>query len=86
MFRVILVFLLITCPLFVNAQEFDRKQDCLPFEDSDGNKICTEYDEVCRDNKGQFIKCSEGNVFKKVIRKCRNSETGRYIKCPPKEK
>lgn len=89
--KIIILVLLLVCPMSVlDAQEFERKQSCLPFEDADGNAICDEYEEICREVKtGRFVRCPSKhnvNIFKKVERKCRDINTGRFIKCPPKEK
>ena len=62
------------------------KLDCLPFEDSNGNKVCEEYTEQCTDSKGRFVYCEDAkklkNRFKKIVKKCRSEETGKFIKCP----
>lgn len=88
--KILIIFLLLVCPaLSLSAQEFERKQDCLPFDDSSGNKICEEYEEVCRDQRGRFVRCPSKhniNIFAKVERRCRDINTGRFIKCPPKER
>lgn len=52
----------------------------------DGKKIYSEYVEVCRD-KGKFVKCpkdgkNNGFISRKIQRRCRNMETGKFIKCP----
>lgn len=66
------------------------KKDCLEFTDTDGNEICTEYYEECRDAKGRFINCDDKdklkNIFKKVVKKCRSEETGKFIICPSEVK
>lgn len=74
----------------LSAEAKQIKRDCLEFEDTDGNQICSEYYEECRDAKGRFINCDEKdklkNIFKKVVKKCRSEETGKFIKCPSEVK
>lgn len=70
--------------LVINADTV--KLDCLPFEDDKGNKICEEYTEQCTDSKGRFVYCEDAkklkNRFKKIVKKCRSEQTGKFIKCP----
>ena len=84
--RLLIVILLLILPALTvraeNVEVLERKQDCLPFEDSNGEKICTEYDQSCRDDKGRFVKCSENSKNKKIVKRCRSSKSGRFIKCP----
>lgn len=90
MVKFLITILLLISPLFlidVQAQEFKRVYDCLPFEDSNGEKICQEYDMVCRDARGRYTKCpkdgqNNGNIVSKIEKSCRNSATGRFTKCP----
>jgi hypothetical protein len=82
---ILITILLLLCPtLVIDAKQI--KKDCLEFTDTDGNEICTEYYEECHDSKGRFINCDEKdklkNIFKKVVKKCRSEETGKFIKCP----
>jgi len=74
----------------LNANADTVKLDCLPFEDDNGNKICEEYTEQCTDSKGRFIYCEDAkklrNKFKKIVKKCRSEQTGKFIKCPSEVK
>lgn len=84
------ILLIIYCLLFIvplaQAQS-EKVYDCLPFEDSKGEKICTAYVVVCNDEKGRYAKCSDigknkGHIYKKIQKQCRNEKTGRLAKCP----
>ena len=82
---ILIAILLLFFPILViNADTV--KLDCLPFEDSNGNKICEEYTEQCTDSKGRFVYCEDAkklkNRFKKIVKKCRSEQTGKFIKCP----
>lgn len=79
---IFILFLLVS----LNAHADTVKLDCLPFEDSNGNKVCEEYTEQCNDSKGRFVYCEDAkklkNRFKKIVKKCRSEQTGKFIKCP----
>lgn len=82
---ILITILLLFFPILViNADTV--KLDCLPFEDSNGNKVCEEYTEQCTDSKGRFVYCEDAkklrNRFKKIVKKCRSEQTGKFIKCP----
>lgn len=86
---ILIAILLLFFPILViNADTV--KLDCLPFEDSNGNKICEEYTEQCTDSKGRFVYCEDAkklkNRFKKIVKKCRSKQTGKFIKCPSEVK
>ena len=69
-----------------NVEANTIKLDCLPFEDTNGNKVCEEYTEQCTDSKGRFVYCEDAkklrNRFKKKVKQCRSEQTGKFIKCP----
>lgn len=86
---ILIAILLLFFPILViNADTV--KLDCLPFEDSNGNKICEEYTEQCTDSKGRFVYCDDAkklkNRFKKIVKQCRSEQTGKFIKCPSEVK
>lgn len=87
MAKILLILMVMFC---LSADAKQIKKDCLEFTDTAGNEICTEYYEECRDAKGRFINCDEKdklkNIFKKVVKKCRSEETGKFIKCPSEVK
>ena len=79
---IFIIFLFVS----LNANADTVKLDCLPFSDSNGNQICEEYTEQCTDSKGRFVYCEDAkklkNRFKKIVKKCRSEQTGKFIKCP----
>ncbi len=88
MFKFILLFLLLVPNVY--AQEEVKAVQLtddsgLGILDESGNKIVSEYVEVCRDVKGHFTKCPKegenaGFIKQTIERRCR--QDGKFVKCP----